>query len=394
LTVTGRVADLQIQQIFDIPDPAEVGENVQYTVQVATAASTKQTVTGATLLLNFQQAAFVSSSDAACFSTQLGVTCPLPALPPGTIHGLDVTLLPNAELTQLNVTALVNAPVGTTDPDQTNNLGIATTTIGSDGTADLSVISLSESADPIAPGQPVTYQATLQNFGPHPVTTAVVHYQMFSNVTAGPLQPGCTNTSSPVIAAVQITCAVGAISAQGVSAAPSATFIPQLPGVYTVWADPGSAATDPNPANNRFTTTVTVTAPSADLRVDRIDDSPDPVAAGGDVTYSVDAISMLTSQPVVGAVLRVLFTGNAQLKSSSSSCAPIAGGVGCPLGTLLPGLVNTVQPVMTLPTPGQVVGAQASIVAPAGVTDSDPTNNTLSASTTVQSPTPGALVVG
>ena len=72
-------ADLEIQNLFDLPDPANVGDNVTYTVEVVVDAA--QTVSGATLLLNFADATFVSASEAACFATQLGVTCPLPPLP-------------------------------------------------------------------------------------------------------------------------------------------------------------------------------------------------------------------------------------------------------------------------------------------------------------------------
>ena len=254
---------------------------------------------------------------------------------------------------------------------------------GGEDMADLSVSALSESADPIALGESVTYQATIQNIGPDDVTDAMVSYLMFGDALAGPLLTGCTENTAPPLADVQIDCAVGQLDDQGSVQAPSATFEPQAPGTYTVSAF-GSSPTvgDPATGNNTFQTTLTVTAPQADLRVDRFVDTPDPVAEGNNVTYEVDVIAAGAGTAVDGAVLQLLVPGTAQFVSSTLSCADITGGVECALGTLQPDVLATEQVVMSLQAAG-VVSAEARIMAPAGIDDPNSSNNSLLESTTV-----------
>jgi len=60
------------------------------------------------------------------------------------------------------------------------------------------------------------------------------------------------------------------------------------PGVFTVPFDPFPSITDPDPANDQSQTTLTVGGAAADLQVDQLTDTPDPVPDGGDdMTYEV-----------------------------------------------------------------------------------------------------------
>jgi uncharacterized delta-60 repeat protein len=395
VTVGGRVADLQFQTYFDTPDPAPVGADIVYSLLFLNDPGSAQAVDGAVLVLNpLGDATFVSATEEACFETPLGVTCPLPPLLPGLIQQIDVTLRPNAGVGTITVTAQLNVPLGTVDPDDSNNLVVQTTTIGTASSADLGVVSSGESADFVELGQPVTYQATLQNFGPDGVTDAVVYYQAFGNVVAGTIDRACTQTTTPAIADVEIVCTIGSLAASELAVAPPVSFVAQSTGAFTVWIDPGSSANDANVGNNRFEDSFTVTGPQADLRVDRIVDDRDPVQAGGDVRYDIDVIATAAALPVEGAVLRLLFTGDADLQSSTSSCSVISGGVACPLSALTPGLVNTISVTMRLPTAGQVVSVEATVVVPASIADPDLTNNTQTETTVVQAAGPASISVG
>ncbi|MEZ4412543.1 MAG: hypothetical protein R2910_06125 [Gemmatimonadales bacterium] len=332
VAVLERQADLAMQSILDAPDPAGAGVPIVYTVEYVSAHAA-QPVDGALIrLVHGGNATFVSASVDGCAPLATFVTCPAGTLVEGLIEGMTITLLPADGVDELVITATIIAPFPITDPDPSNNLQAETTTIGFGGSADLTIANLSESADPVDPGQSVTYRATLQNLGPNAVDDAVVYYQIFGDAVAGALNPACTQTSVPAVADVEIVCVVGTLDADSVTLAPPAAFVPQSPGTYTVWVSPGSSASDPNPANNRFETTVTASASSADLRIDQFTDSPDPVDAGDEVTYQIQAIAMGTTTAIDGAVLRLLFTGDAQYVRSSLACSPIAGGVGCPLG--------------------------------------------------------------
>jgi uncharacterized delta-60 repeat protein len=386
-TVIDPVADLVLDNIFDNPDPAPEGENVVYTVELSAAPGTEQPVEGASLLVDPQgNATFVSATDEACFETPVGVSCPLPTLLPGLIYSVDVTLAPNERVTNLAVVATVQAPFGTTDPDLTNNQAIETTTVGSAGTADLAVSEVNESADPIELGESVTYTATVRNFGPNAVADAIVVYQMFGNAAAGPLNPACFETPTPVVADVQIVCPVEALAEQAIRLAPWATFTPLEPGEFTVWVDVFSSATDPVTSNNRHVGSVTVIAPEADLVLQSLADSPDPAAIGEDVTYSVQvALAPSAAQAVEGANLYLNPGGDATFVSASdAACFGTFLGATCPLPTLTPGQVHSVDVVLS--PNGGVTGVTvvATVEAPFGVTDPDPSNNFRAETTTVE----------
>ncbi|HSH76591.1 MAG TPA: hypothetical protein VLA09_12955, partial [Longimicrobiales bacterium] len=146
-----------------------------------------------------------------------------------------------------------------TDPNLTNNRLTADVTVNVAELADLSVISATESGDPILVGESVTYQATIENFGPYLFPVAGVAYQAFGDVVAGALAPGCVEVATPLFADVQIDCTIGALSSVGQFVAPPATFVAQGEGTVTVWMDPlSSNSTDPNLTNNRLTADVTV----------------------------------------------------------------------------------------------------------------------------------------
>ncbi|MEN8374571.1 MAG: hypothetical protein ABFS34_03915 [Gemmatimonadota bacterium] len=382
-TVVQPVADLEILDIRDNPDPAAVGEDIVYTITLGTAPSTKQPLEGATLLLNpLGDATFQSASDSTCFGTVLGATCPLPTLPAGLVHEVQITMRPNSGVTNLTVNATANVPFGTVDPDPSNDFMLETTTIGGSGGADLAVISAIKFADPIQLGEQLIIQATVQNFGPDDAPNAGVAYQLFGNVVAAAAQPGgCTVTAAPAVADAEVVCKIANITGPGVSAVPSAIFEPLETGTFAIWLDPVSDAADPNTANNRLTDSITVTGPQADLSIDLFTDNADPVTPGSVVTYNVNVGVSGASARVDGAVLRILFTGDAVLFSSTASCTEIAGGIACPLGSMTTGRAVNVD--MTLPTPSQTVTAEATVVVPAGLTDPDLSNNTRIETTTV-----------
>jgi uncharacterized delta-60 repeat protein len=148
-----------------------------------------------------------------------------------------------------------------TDPNLDNNRLIQDFTVNLAEQADLSIISATESADPILVGESVTYQATLSNLGPYLYPDVGVAYSAFGDVVAGALAPGCAEVASPINADVQINCSIGTLSSTAQYVAPPATFVAQGTGTVTIWMDPlSNNTTDPVLANNRLIQDFTVNA--------------------------------------------------------------------------------------------------------------------------------------
>lgn len=120
--------------------------------------------------------------------------------------------------------------------------------------------------------------------------------------------------------------------------------------------------------------------PSADLQLSKTD-GPDPIVAGGTLTYSLTisnsgpdaATSVTTSDPLPGSVTLVSVT------ASQGSCSG-ASSVTCDLGTVASGDSATVT-IAVRPTAGGSLTNTASVTAAEG--DPDVGNNSASATTTV-----------
>jgi uncharacterized repeat protein (TIGR01451 family) len=123
-----------------------------------------------------------------------------------------------------------------------------------------------------------------------------------------------------------------------------------------------------------------IVATDADLAVS-IDDAPDPVLVGGEVTYTVRvtnngpaAASLVIARAAIPAGL-TFATG-----SGSAACAESGGVVECALGDLGPGNSVEAAIVATAARNGQ---AQVTVEVSAFEVDNDPSNDSATATTTV-----------
>ncbi|MEJ5312258.1 MAG: Ig-like domain-containing protein [Anaerolineae bacterium] len=128
--------------------------------------------------------------------------------------------------------------------------------------------------------------------------------------------------------------------------------------------------------------------PSADLAVYKYDD-PDPVMAGGYLTYTIVVENAAGPDAAIGIVLTdtlpagVIFVPD----MSDERCTEASGTVTCNLGDLDPGWNTTVYIVVILPGGGGTITNTATVTAKSA--DGEPGNNTATADTTVnESPVP------
>ncbi|HMF05149.1 MAG TPA: hypothetical protein VKH17_10065, partial [Acidimicrobiia bacterium] len=275
----------------DAPDPVTAGTNLTYTISATNSGSAPAagvTVTDAVP----GGTSFVSATPSVgtCTGTST-VTCSLGSIAPSATA--TVTLVVHVGASVSNGTVITNTASGATstpESNTTNNSATATTTVTT--AADLAVTK-TDAPDPVTAGNNITYTITITNNGPSdaqnvvftdtpPANTGNAGFSLNSGPPAAcglvllgsPGAPSCSFATFPSGATANITLVV--------------KVDPLAPGgAYTNTANAtSSTTTDPNPANNAASATTTVIAASADLSVTKTD-TPDPVTAGENVTYTI-----------------------------------------------------------------------------------------------------------
>ena len=266
------------------------GNNITYT-QVVTnngpAAATTASFTEAT----------PTNTTFASVSAPVGWTCTTPAVgATGTVNCTDPSMAAGTAadiIVVLNVAPTIAAGTitATSSVTATNAVNTSTTTTATlvSMVCDLTVTN-SETPNPATQGNTITYTQTVFNHGPSNCVTATFNEATpssttFSSVTATTTGGGtwtcpnaapvsCTNPTVPPGSTVTIT-AVYTVSA----AAPAGTIIPDT-------ATAGSVTKDSNPSDNSATVIIAVaSATEADLSMAN-SGSPNPVTAGGNITYT------------------------------------------------------------------------------------------------------------
>ncbi|HEV7763978.1 MAG TPA: DUF11 domain-containing protein [Thermoanaerobaculia bacterium] len=156
--------------------------------------------------------------------------------------------------------------------------------------ADQQVLSVTDSPDPIIPGNNITYTIQIRNNGPDPATNGGLNWAFGGNLnyvsavgpagfTCGALGAfgSCTNPAFP-----SGTTATFTLVAQ---VAPHLVAFPD--GSITSTFSTSGVTPDPNNGNNNGSATTNYDSPQVDLQL-TVSDSPDPVFPDGVVEYTVD----------------------------------------------------------------------------------------------------------
>jgi len=412
-------ADLSITKV-DTPDPVAPGSNLGYSITVNSIGPSN----AATVALSDTLSAgttFVS------LSLPGGWSCTTPAVGAGgTVSCSNASFASGSAVFNLVVQVGAGVTVGTvisntatvssatTDPNPGNESATATTTVGT-GSADLSVTKTGTPDPVIAGGSLLSYTITVTNAGPSDATTATL---------TDSLPIGTTFVS--IVSPLSWSCTVPSLGANGTVACANATF-PIGSAVFTVQvqvdaaaaagtvisntATAASATSDPNPANNDGVATTTVAA-SANLSV-TLADTPDPVSAGANLSYTLSANNAGPSN-AAAVVLTDTLPAAARFASLTSpagwTCTTPAVGASGTVSCSNPSMAlgNAVFDLNVTVSPTTLAGTVLSNSASVNASTNDPNtaNNSDSEDTSVVSPsgltatksvagtfTPGATVV-
>jgi uncharacterized repeat protein (TIGR01451 family) len=381
------------------PSPVVAGANITYTQSVTNSGPGNAATVSFTQAVPANATFFSAVTPAgwACVLPAVGgtgnITCTIATLPPATTANFQVVVRVTAGTpagTIIADTATVTTTTRDTVPgDNSVTVNIA---VGGAGQADLRVTN-SGTPDPVTAGNNITYTQIATNGGAANATTVV-----FSGATPGnttfvslPVPVGWACVTPAVGGTGAITCTIATLNS-GVSATfvltvkvnsntPFGTLINDTATVFS------AVTADPNPGNNSASSSIAV-GTSADLSITSTD-SPDPVIAGNNITYT-----QVLTNPGPSNAANVTFTEAIPANTNFRTFVPpvgwacnslVVGGTGtltCTIASLAPGSTN-------FPLAVQVNGGTASgttitdTVTVSSATDTNNANNTAITTTTV-----------
>jgi uncharacterized repeat protein (TIGR01451 family) len=414
-TPPSPAADLQVTKTDGVTTYTP-GGTLTYTVTIANNGPTN--VVGAFVRDNIPGK--ITSWSWACTS-QTGGATGCSAVAGSTTNFTDTVNLPNGASIVYTVTANISAgatgnltntatitvPPGYTDPTPGNNS--ATDTDTQVGSADLQATKTDGVATYTAGGA-LTYTVTVTNNGTSNVIGATVTDNIPAQVatwawactsqTGG--AAGCTPAgSSSANFSDVVDLPVGGSIVYTVTANISAGAAGNLSNTASINVPAGY--TDPVPGNNAASDTDTPVL-AADLSITKTDNAAE-YAPNISIQYTIVASNPAGPSNVTGATVTDNFSANLNLTGITWTCAG-SGGASCTaVGA------NDINDTVNLPVGGSVqytvsatvIGAPAgnlsntaTITAPAGVTDSNPGNNSATDVDTliVPDPTPGEIGTG
>jgi uncharacterized repeat protein (TIGR01451 family) len=392
--------------VADSPDPVTPDGNITYTVTVENGGPD----TAPNITLNSFGAnnlRFVSATVPAGWNCTLpsagtqttSLSCTLASMVSGDSDELTFVMQADDELlgnADTNILFGFSANSSVADPEPDDNSETASTAYDVPN-ANLGVTA-SDSPDPVAAGNNITYTGNITNVGPQTATDVTFTVPLFSGLLfvslADPAGFSCAEPAAGTNGT--ITCTIASLES---GANLAYTLVAQVDPALNNGPDGfieqtfliGSATNDPTPGNNELEVLTAYTTPDADITVTN-SDTPDPVAPGGVITYT-QTITNNGPQTAVNATFTqtlpasVGYVSLGQVGAAFSCVTPASGASGtitCTRASFTSGETTTFTLVVdVLANSGTVAN---TVTGDSDTFDPDNTDNTASVSTTIVTP--------
>jgi len=300
---------------------------------------------------------------------------PITLQPGGTATFTVTATISPAATGTLSNTATITAPADIVDPNAGNNSATDTDTLTP--SADLA-ITVTGTPDLVIAGANITYTINASNAGPSNAASLTMTDVLPADTTfvsASGSGWSCSETAGTV------TCTRGTLT---IAAAPSIALVVTAPddaGTVSNTVTIAATTTDPVAGNNTASTTTTVQA-RADLAV-TVSDNPDPVSAGGTLTYTVSVNNLGPSAATNVTVTDTIAATTTFVSAIGTGWACTQAGVvvTCTRASLAAGAAPSIAVVVTAPVQGGSITNTAAV----STTTIDPVagNNSQTIATTV-----------
>ena len=240
-------------------------------------------------------------------------------------------------------------------------------------------IAITGAPDPVAASSTLTYTINVINHGDLDATNVVVTERLPSGNVSFQSATGIgwtCNNAGQLVTCSRATLLIGDAPSIDVK-----VTTPPVGGTITTSASVAATTADPDQTNNDASASAIVLTP-ADLAI-AISDAPDPVAAGGTLTYT---ISVTNGGPGASTALTVLDSlpagvGYVNASGPGWSCSAMTGTVTCLAASLAASASSSITLVTTAPGSGGTVSNTASVSAM--TPDGNQANNAATTSTTI-----------
>jgi uncharacterized repeat protein (TIGR01451 family) len=321
----------------DAPDPVNPGANITYTLSYSNTGNTSATgvVLSDTLPAN---TSYVSSTGGGALSSGT-VTWSVASLSAGASGSVQLVVKVASPLA--NGTLITNGTfsVGSAQTNPVNGSPI-TTTVTSTPTMTLSV---TDAPDPVQAGANLTYTLTYGNSGTANATGVVISDAVPANTTFVSATAGGTFASGTV------TWNVGNVAVGGTGSVQMTVQVANPLANGTVLANNGASidSAQTNPVNAASINTTVTSAPVLTIAGS---DNPDPVQAGGTLTYTL-AYANNGNATGTSVVISDTLPANTTFMSATGGGTLSGSVVNWSIGTLAPAASGSVQLVVKVASP-------------------------------------------